>query len=175
MKAKKKNYAVNIVHCKGMMACAGALWLVLSFCVPSVWAFNFKTGNPDFNVRFDNTVTYSAVARVKSQNEELLADPNADDAERNFDRGLVMNRVDLISELDLIYKKFGVRFSGSAWYDHVYNSDNDHDSPATANQTSVAYNEFTEDTEFWHGRGAPCDAPNELKMLVHHGLNSPSI
>jgi hypothetical protein len=145
---------MNIVDCKTMMVCLGALWLILAFCVPSVSAFNLKTGSRDFNVRFDNTLTYSAVARVKDQNEELLADPNTDDAERNFDKGLVMNRLDLLTELDFVYKKFGVRLSGSAWYDDVYNSDNDNDSPATANHTSVAHDNFTDDAEFWHGKGA---------------------
>ena len=154
MEAKIKKYAVNIVHCKRMMVWVGAVWLVLSLSVPSVSALNLKTGNPDFKIRFDNTVTYSAVARVTDQHEDLLADSNTDDAERNFDTGLVMNRLDLISELDLIYKKFGVRFSGSAWYDDVYNSDNDNDSPTTVNQSSVAFDEFTDEAEFWHGQGA---------------------
>jgi hypothetical protein len=117
-------------------------------------AMMFETGNPDFDIRFDNTLTYSAVARVKDQNEELLEDPMTDDAERNFDKGLVMNRLDLLSELDLIYKKFGVRLSGTAYYDDVYNSENDHDNPATANHTSTEYNEFTDDTEKYHGKNA---------------------
>ena len=117
-------------------------------------AMMFETGNPDFDIRFDNTLTYSAVARVKDQNEELLEDPNTDDAERNFDKGLVMNRLDLLSELDLIYKKFGVRLSGTAYYDDVYNSENDHDSPTTANHDSTEYNEFTDDTEKYHGKNA---------------------
>lgn len=134
----------------GMAVLLFALVLVAS----QAWAMNFETGNPDFDVRFDNTVTYGAVARVKDQNEELLADSNTDDAERNFDKGLVMNRFDLLSELDLIYKKFGVRLSGSAWYDFVYNEENDNDSPTTVNHDSTDYNEFTDETQKWHGRNA---------------------
>jgi hypothetical protein len=117
-------------------------------------AMRIETGNSDFDVRFDNTLTYSAVARVKDQNEELLENPNTDDAERNFDKGLVMNRLDLLSELDLIYKRFGIRLSGTAYYDQVYNSENDHDSPATANHDSTDYNEFTDDTQKYHGKNA---------------------
>jgi hypothetical protein len=134
----------------GMAVLLFALVLVAS----QTWAMNFETGNSDFDVRFDNTVTYGAVARVKDQNEELLADSNTDDAERNFDKGLVMNRFDLLSELDLIYKKFGVRLSGSAWYDFVYNEENDNDSPTTVNHDSTDYNEFTDETQKWHGRNA---------------------
>jgi hypothetical protein len=136
-----------------MTAGLGVLLLVLALSAPPVLGFSLKTGNPDFEVRFDNTLTYSAVARVKDQNEELLSDSNTDDAERNFDKGLIMNRFDLLSELDLIYKRFGVRLSGAAWYDTVYNTTNDNDSPTTVNQTSVDYNEFTDDAEKWHGKG----------------------
>ncbi|MGD9186948.1 MAG: DUF1302 family protein, partial [Desulfobacteraceae bacterium] len=100
--------------------CAGLGTVLLFTFVLSTFqaqAMRLETGNPDVDIRFDNSLTYSAVARVQDQNEELLEDPNTDDAERNFDKGLVMNRLDLLSELDLVYKKFGVRFSGTAYYD----------------------------------------------------------
>jgi hypothetical protein len=137
--------------------CAGLGTVLLFTFVLSTFqaqAMRLETGNPDVDIRFDNTLTYSAVARVQDQNEELLEDPNTDDAERNFDKGLVMNRLDLLSELDLIYKKFGVRFSGTAYYDDVYNSENDHDNPSTANHDSTEYNEFTDETEKYHGKNA---------------------
>jgi hypothetical protein len=84
----------------------------------------------------------------------LLANPNLDDGDRNFGRGLISNRVDLLSEFDAQYKGFGVRLSGAGWYDAVYNRSNDNDSPATANASSVPYNQFTSATRSVHGRHA---------------------
>jgi hypothetical protein len=155
VEAKKKNYAVSIVHGKRMMVWVGAFWLVLSLCVPSVSAFTFNTGNPDLRIAWDNTLTYSAVYRLEDQDEDFITgDPNIDDGDRNFDPGLVMNRLDVLSELDIIYKRFGVRLSGQGWYDHVYNSENDNDSPGTVNHLSKPHDEFNDDTEELHGRYA---------------------
>ncbi|TME25473.1 MAG: DUF1302 domain-containing protein, partial [Chloroflexi bacterium] len=93
-------------------------------------------GNPDIELRWDNTVKYSAGIRAKSRSDTLTkfvpppadgsAGPaalNGDDGDRNFRRGsLISNRVDLLSELDLVYRKdFGLRVSAAAWYDAAYN------------------------------------------------------
>jgi len=92
--------------------------------------------------------------RLVNQDPALLADPNTDDGNRNFDKGVVMNRLDLLSEFDVNYKKFGVHFSGAGYYDTVYNKINDNDSPGTVNHdiTEVPYNEFTDDTIKLHGK-----------------------
>lgn len=127
------------------VACAG---------IADVQAFRIDTGNPDLKLNWDNTVKYSTAFRIKGQSEGLTEAANEDDGDRNFDRGLISNRVDLLSEFDLTYKGFGARVSGAAWYDTAYNRSNDHDSPATANQLSVPYDEFTSDTEKLHGRKA---------------------
>jgi hypothetical protein len=59
-----------------------------------------------------------------------------------------------LSELDASYqKRFGMRVSGAAWYDHSYLGTNDNDSPSTASNFSVPYNEFNERTKSLHGRG----------------------
>lgn len=133
---------------------AGGVLLVVAFFAPQVWAVAFDTGNPDWKVAWDNTITYSTVYRLDDQDEELIADPNMDDGDRNFDKGLVMNRLDLFSELDIAYKRFGLRLSGAGWYDQVYNESNDNDSPGTVNQTSKDYDEFSDDTRDLHGRYA---------------------
>ncbi|MCP4712164.1 MAG: DUF1302 domain-containing protein, partial [Planctomycetes bacterium] len=92
---------------------------------------------------------YSAGFRVDGQSDTLTdsarnpGNLNQDDGDRNFDRGLISNRFDLLSEFDVIYKGWGVRLSGAAWYDFVYNTDNDNNSPATANAYSVPHDEFT--------------------------------
>lgn len=119
-----------------------------------VSAFEIDTGNPEVRVRFDNTVKYSAGIRVKNPSSGLTAAVNEDDGDRNFDRGLISNRVDLLSEFDLSYHGFGFRVSGAAWYDTVYNRSNDNDSSGTANQSSVPFDHFTGKTERLHGRDA---------------------
>src|SRR5258706_344852 len=126
-------------------------------------------GNPDVELRWDNTVKYSAGIRAESRSDTLtkLAPPpaggitgpaalNGDDGDRNFKRGgLISNRVDLLSELDLVFRKsFGARVSAAGWDDAVYKKSNANDSPATNNSLSVPYNEFTAATRELHGRKA---------------------
>ena len=141
-------------HCRNTLPGFIILLILLALGVPSVSAFNIDTGNPDWRIAWDNTLTYSAVYRLNDQNDELIANPNMDDGDRNFDKGLVMNRIDLLSELDISFKRFGVRFSGAGWYDQVYNESNDNDSPTTVNQLSNDYDEFGDDTRDLHGRYA---------------------
>ncbi|HXR00477.1 MAG TPA: DUF1302 family protein, partial [Pseudomonas sp.] len=126
-------------------------------------------GDPDFKVRWDNTMKYSAGVRVKNPDDTLTqyapatagsgAGPaalNGDDGDRNFKAGrLISNRFDLLSEMDVVYRDdYGFRLSGAAWYDDVYNQKNDNDSPGTNNSLSVRSDEFTHDTRNLHGRKA---------------------
>jgi hypothetical protein len=139
-------------HCRKVPSGFLLFGLVLALCIPPVSAFNIDTGSPEFRIDWDNTVTYNVITRLKDQDDGLIGPEhaNTDDGDRNFDKGLVMNRFDLLSELDVVYKTYGVRFSGAAWYDFVYNSSNDNDSPATVNHDSVPYNEFTDETKDLH-------------------------
>jgi hypothetical protein len=96
-------------------------------------AFQFDTGNEDLSIRWDNTVRYNLANRVNSQNGALLKSPNNDDGDRNFDKGIVSNRVDVLSEFDLVFqKRYGFRLSAAGWYDAAYES-LDNDSVATSN------------------------------------------
>jgi hypothetical protein len=117
-------------------------------------AFQFDTGDSNVKVRWDNTFKYSAAYRLKDQSSTLIADVNYDDGDRNFDKGLVSNRLDWLSEVEASLPHGGIRLSGAAWYDQIYNEKNDNDSPFTNNSTSVAYNKFTKATRDQHGRDA---------------------
>ena len=120
-------------------------------------AAEIDTGNPDLKLRWDNTVKYSAAVRTGKQLDTLLSNSNNDDGDRNFGRGLISNRLDLLSELDAQWGSFGARVSGAAWYDSVYNRSNDNPGfagGAFPNQLSVAGNEFTAATRKLHGRDA---------------------
>jgi hypothetical protein len=120
-------------------------------------AAEIDTGNPDLKLRWDNTVKYSTAFRLKKQSAELIdtADgPNFDDGDRNFNKGPISSRFDLLSEADLTYKNVGARISGAAWYDSLYNRDTDNGSPFTYNSLSVPYTEFNDATRKLHGRKA---------------------
>lgn len=126
-------------------------------------AVAIDTGNPDVALSWDNTLKYSAAFRVRNANpsvadNSLGPQANTNDGDLNFGKGLISNRLDLLSELEMRYKKdFGFRLSGAAWYDDVYNRGNDNPGAlggALVNSRSVRYDEFTRGTEQLHGRKA---------------------
>lgn len=122
--------------------------------VPVAEAFQFDTDNPDLKVSWDNTVKYSSAWRMRNPDGALTASPNQNDGNLNFKKGLISNRLDLLSEFDLSYRNVGFRLSGAAWYDAEYNRSNDRPNDGTANQLSVAYNHFTDATRKLHGSKA---------------------
>ncbi|MDD2310814.1 MAG: DUF1302 family protein, partial [Desulfuromonadaceae bacterium] len=131
-------------------------------------AFQIDTGNPDLRLSWDNTIKYSAAWRVGKADGSVSDDSigvqlNTNDGDRNFGRGLISNRFDLLSEIDLRYKRnYGLRLSGAAWYDDVYNQGNDN--PGYANSPFAGYDQvnssvsrpdkFSDDTRDLHGRKA---------------------
>ncbi|HEY1329776.1 MAG TPA: DUF1302 family protein, partial [Casimicrobiaceae bacterium] len=121
-------------------------------------SYEFETGNADLAIHWDNTFKYSSAWRLGARSGVLIDSPpatvNQDDGDRNFARGLVSSRADLLSELDVVYRDVGARVSLAAWYDSVYNRTNANDSPATANPISVPHNEFTNATRKLMGADA---------------------
>jgi hypothetical protein len=139
-----------------------ALLLQFGVCHTAL-AIDIDTGNPELKLRWDNTFKYSAAARLEGRKAVMITDDpannqgtiNLDDGDRNFSKGLISNRVDLLTEFDLKYQdKYGLRVSGAAWYDRVYNRPNDNNDASRANQSSTAYNQFTNATRNLHGRKA---------------------
>lgn len=86
------------------------------------YAFEFDTGSEDWAVRFDNTVKMNYAQRVESANSKLANSWNNNDGNRNFSSGsAVAQRIDVMSELDVVYQqKMGFRVSSNTWYDHAY-------------------------------------------------------
>lgn len=125
---------------------------VMTLISPAAQALEIDSGVDGLKLRVDNTIKYSSAVRVKGASDQLTERVNHDDADRNFDKGLISNRFDLLSEVDLTYKNIGARVSGAAWFDSVYNRRNDNNSPGTVNALSVDNDEFTRDTEKLHGR-----------------------
>ena len=111
----------------------------------------------EWQIRWDNTIKYSAGYRTDSPSAALIsgaAKVNNDDGDRNFSKGLISNRADLLSEFDVQKDGFGLRLSAAAWYDTVYNSGTSNTSKATSNNVSAPYNAFSPDTRRIGGRNA---------------------
>lgn len=151
-------------------------------------AAEINVGNSDVALRWDNTVKYSAAFRLKNRSATLLADPNQDDGDRNFTPGLISNRADLFSELDLTYQQnLGARVSAAGWYDQQYHQSNDNDAPGTANNFSVANNQFNQRTRSLHGgkaeildafvfaKGNLGDIPSNVRVGKHTLLYGESL
>lgn len=161
---KNKNHTWSkVVNKKKFPGTCSQLGYISTFAATSVLlglvaatpthAFQFNTSTPDLSVRWDNTLKYSNAWRVNKQSDELISQANSDDGARNFSRGLISNRFDLLSEVDLFYKNYGFRVSGAAWYDSVYNSKNANSSPDTVNHFG-RHDRFSSDTRRLHGRDA---------------------
>ncbi|WP_193073429.1 DUF1302 domain-containing protein [Pseudomonas sp. FME51] len=91
-------------------------------CVNNIQAAEFDTGNPDLIGRWDNTIRYNLGVRAEDRDNALGNNATYDESNYKFDRGdVVTNRLDVMSEFELAYKKdHGLRISGAAWYDQAY-------------------------------------------------------
>jgi len=153
MQHKQQRLPRTHLHPPILLALSAAVGALLM--AQGAGATEIETGNPDLKLRWDNTLKYSAAFRLKERSEALIGLPqggNFDDGDRNFSKGLISNRIDLLSEADLTYKNVGARVSGAAWYDSVYNRHTDNNSPSTYNAFSVSNTEFVDATRRLHGR-----------------------
>lgn len=100
--------------------------LLASSCVSAV---EIETGNTDFKLRWDNTVRYNVGVRARNCDINICGngagagDFTAHQSDRKFaDRGdVIMNRLDIFSEFDLVFKQdSGFRVSAAGWYDNAY-------------------------------------------------------
>ena len=77
---------------------------------------------------------------------------NTDDGNRNFTAGsLINNRASALGELKFRWNDYGAVFSGSMFYDAVYDERNDNDSPLTVNKLGPS-NQFTQGAKYYDGR-----------------------
>ncbi len=107
----------------------------LALMVPTAHAGSVSLGN-GLSMDWLANLTYSAAVRVDDPDEALKANINGDDATRNFEKGeLINNRLALLAETDFRFGRYGAFVRGSAFYDDVYRSRNDNDSPETVNKT----------------------------------------
>ena len=136
--------------------------IAAALCViGSAHASDIDTGNPDLSVRFDNTIKYNYENRVNGQNQAILNSANFDDGDRNFNKGTVSDRVDWLTELDVVYQqRMGFRMSAAAWYDTAYNHlDNTHVASSNHQVNGLPAIGLSDDTKrFLRGGGEMLDA-----------------
>lgn len=76
-------------------------------------AFEIDTANEDVSARWGDTVRYNVAKRVEGRDIKIGNYAIADEGTYSFDNGdTVANRVDVLSELDFVYKKI-MGFRGS--------------------------------------------------------------
>lgn len=157
IKTSLDSYPLNKTNRVSIPGGMSVIALAISLAVtPTAQAVKIDTGNRHVKLRWDNTLKYSGAYRVEDPSSALTdcgpACTNQDDGDRNFSKGIISNRLDILSEADIVYKNFGARVSGAAWYDSVYNKNTDNDSPQTYNVFSNPYPEFSDETEELHGQ-----------------------
>ena len=133
-----------------------ALVVALAFCSHPAHAFQFETDDPDLKVRWDNTFKYSTIYRLHDPDAAQLASYNGSpsgDGDRNFKKGIASNRLDLLSEFDVVKGDTGARISATAWYDTVYSGNNDNTTGHTHNLSTGA-NQFNSETRKAVGQDA---------------------
>lgn len=89
------------------------------------YAFNIDTGSSDWDVNWDNTVSYNLGMRTQGVDPMIGNNPNFDDGDYKFSHAgdIVTNRVSVLSEFTAAYQGYvGFRLSGSAWKDFAYGS-----------------------------------------------------
>jgi hypothetical protein len=106
-------------------ALRGSLACVLLSASGTTFAVSFDLPNPDYRLRWDNTLRYTLGMRVDGQDKRIMRNPIYDESDGKFDRGdIVTNRADLLSELDFSYAKlWGARVSAAAWFDQAYHDE----------------------------------------------------
>jgi hypothetical protein len=105
---------------------------ILAAAMPAAHAFEIDTGSEDWAVRFDNTLKYNYGVRTESADKRMLGTPNNNDGDYNFRKSgtNITNRVDLLTEFDVVYQgSMGFRVSAASWYDKAYDNTGSNSNP----------------------------------------------
>jgi hypothetical protein len=126
-------------------------------------AFTYQLDN-GVTIRLDNALQYSVTERVAPESSIIANDINANDGDNNLRAGIVSNRLDLLTTLNIDYQGFGFNASADSFYDTVYNQKTQQSGAGNYyNPTSVPADKFTEQTRTEAGRNI------ELRNLFVYG------
>ncbi|WP_309243987.1 DUF1302 domain-containing protein [Caballeronia sp. EK] len=90
-------------------------------------AFKINAGSSDWDINWDNTVSYNLGMRTQGIDPMIGNNPNFDDGDYKFRHAgdIVTNRASIVSEFSAAYQGYvGFKLSGSAWKDFAYGSGN---------------------------------------------------
>ncbi|POF42762.1 hypothetical protein B0D71_07635 [Pseudomonas laurylsulfativorans] len=105
---------------------------ILAVIAPAAHGVELDLGNPDWTARLDNTVKYNYGVRTESADKRMLGTPNNNDGDYNFRKAgtNITNRIDLLTEMDVVYKNaMGFRVSAATWYDKAYDNTGSNSNP----------------------------------------------
>lgn len=124
--------------CSSTMSMRSLAAAVAALTAGPLAALSFEFGE-DARLDLDTSLLYTAQWRVQNPASSRLSPPvsgtlppppedqdllfeaaNNDDGDRNFDRGLISNKVTAIIDLDFSWRNLGVFLRGRAYYDTVY-------------------------------------------------------
>lgn len=130
---------------------------VLALASLPVSAVSLDTDNPDLRIRWDNTVKYNVGLRVEDRDDTLGDTWVSQATNHGWDQGdVVTNRVDVLSEFDLIYKmNHGFRVSAAGWHDFAFDKDVEGNPAYQDAGLGTAYpdNKFTDDVRRYYETG----------------------
>ncbi len=132
-------------------------------------AFDYEFNN-GVDVRFDNTIQYSVTERTAPLSQvlggQIGAAQNTNDGDDNLRAGIVSNRFDLLTKLDISDNGYGFDTTVDSFYDTVYNQKTQNRNGATYNPAQQPADKFTSATETQAGRNV------ELRNLFVYGTQN---
>lgn len=138
---------------KRKTAMAAAIAAVLASSA-TAFAAEFDVGNSDFNVRWDNSVRYNLGVRAKDCDPNICANTSefqSAQSDQKFSKkgNVITNRLDLLSELDVVYKDdSGLRVSAAAWADQAYSNTSSPTAPGGFNVFPGGH--YTQEVNRWN-------------------------
>jgi hypothetical protein len=124
-------------------------------------AFTYEFNN-GVQVRFDNNVEYSLGIRTAPTSKQITNNINGNDGDLNLSAGVVSNRTQDITTLDLSDNGYGFDVSAESFYDSAYES-------KTQNGSQATYNPIGSASKYANGTSALVGRNIELRNLFGYG------
>lgn len=151
-------------------------WACALGCALSAHALELKSDDPDTKIRLDFTPKYSTAYRL-NQPLDILSSPaargdggvvNESAGNNRFKRGIIQNRVDLLTEFDYSRGHWGVRFSDAAWYDDRFLGNTGAASPGFSAPPGSSVGKKNQVLDaFVYVKGSLGDMPGTLRVGKH--------
>ena len=131
-------------RCKGSASGSIAAAMLACGLLSSAYGFEINSDNPDISARWGNSLRYNIGVRAQGRDPVIANTINNSENDYSYDKhDVVTNRIDLLSELDVDYKKqIGFRVSAAAWGDAAFHN-NVNIAPQFANVNSYTNSQFS--------------------------------